>query len=279
MPELPEVELVARALDKLTTGRRILAAELLRPRLAPETAPAEFGRLLRQARIERVGRRGKHLLIELDEGLVLMVHLRMSGRFLYLPPEASLPKFTHAVFYLEDGQRLVFADQRHFGMMKLVARSRLYETKELRQLAPEPFSESFTPDYLHAALSRSRRTLKETLIDQRRVTGLGNIYAAEALFLARVNPFITASEFSKRRVPRLHRAILDIFTESLAHGAALEIDPENIDGSYYSGGGDAGGRWRVYDREGEPCPACKASIRRISQRGRSTYFCPRCQRR
>jgi formamidopyrimidine-DNA glycosylase len=108
MPELPEVELVARALDKLTGGQRILVAELLRPRLAPEQSPAKFARLLKGARIERVGRRGKHILIELDNGRVLIAHLRMTGRFLYLPTEAPLPKFTHAVFYLDSDRRLVF---------------------------------------------------------------------------------------------------------------------------------------------------------------------------
>lgn len=277
MPELPEVELVARALDKLTTGQRILSAKLLRPGLAPETSPAKFGRLLKGARIERVGRRGKHLLIELDDRYVLIVHLRMTGRFLYLPTQAPLPKFAHALFQLDGDRRLVFCDQRHFGMMKIVARSRLHETKELSALAPEPFSESFTVSYLHSALRRSRRTLKETLLDQRRVTGLGNIYAAEAMHTARVNPFIIASEFSLRRVPRLHRAILDTFSEALAHGSTLNVDPENIDGSYGGGGYEA--RWRVYDREGEPCLSCGSRIRRIAHAGRSTYFCPRCQRR
>jgi formamidopyrimidine-DNA glycosylase len=277
MPELPEVELVARSLAKLTTGRRILAAELLRPRLAPDTSPREFARMLKGARIESVGRRGKHILLMLDNDRVLIVHLRMTGRFLYLASDAPLPKFSHAVFYLDDERRLVFSDQRHFGMMKIVQRATLEETKELRSLAPEPFSALFTPAYLHAALSGSRRTLKETLLDQKKVTGLGNIYAAEVMFLARVNPFLPAAEVSKRRVPRLHRAILDIFRESLAHGSTLNIDPENIDGSYYSGGYE--GRWRVYDREGEPCQICSARIRRLAHAGRSTYFCPRCQRR
>lgn len=277
MPELPEVELVTRALDKLTKGQTILAAELLRPGLAPETSPKKFARLLKSARIERVARRGKHLLFMLDNDCVLIVHLRMTGRFLYLPLEAPLPKHAHAIFYLDGERRLVFDDQRHFGMMKIVKRAGLHEAKELRELAPEPFSDSFTPDYLHAALARSRRTLKETLLDQRRVTGLGNIYAAEVLFLARVNPFGLASSFSKRRVSRLHRAILDILTESLAHGSTTGVDPENIDGSYYGGGYE--GRWRVYDREGEPCLNCGASIRRLSHAGRSTYYCPRCQRR
>ena len=159
----------------------------------------------------------------------------------------------------------------------MLFRSQLYETKELRALAPEPFSDEFTPAYLHAALSRSRRTLKETLLDQTRITGLGNIYAAEVMFLARINPFARASEVSRRRVPRLHRAILEVLTESISHGSTLNVDPENIDGSYT--GGSYEGRWRVYDREDEPCTACGARIRRISHAGRSTYFCPRCQRR
>ncbi|MDT4896857.1 MAG: formamidopyrimidine-DNA glycosylase [Acidobacteriota bacterium] len=277
MPELPEVELVARALGRLVTGRRIVAAKLLRAGLAPETSPRSFARLLRGARIEAVGRRGKHILIRLDTERVLITHLRMTGRFLYLPVEAPLPKHTHAVFHLDNARRLVFTDQRHFGMMKIVAGSELDEAKELRELAPEPFSEEFTPDQLHAALSRSRRTLKETLLDQRRVLGLGNIYAAEVMFMARVNPFTVAAELTKRRVPRLHRAILDVLSESLAHGSTMNVDPENIDGSYY--GGNYEGHWRVYDREGEPCPTCKASIQRISHAGRSTFFCPRCQRR
>ncbi|MBA2502469.1 MAG: bifunctional DNA-formamidopyrimidine glycosylase/DNA-(apurinic or apyrimidinic site) lyase [Pyrinomonadaceae bacterium] len=277
MPELPEVELVASALREIIVGRRIIAAEILRARLIPSSTPEDFTRLLRGADIESVSRRGKHILIELDNALVLIVHLRMSGRFLLLPAEAMLPKFTHAIFYLDDNRRLVFSDQRHFGMMKIVPANELHSAKELRSLAPEPFSDEFTPAYLLRALSVSRRTLKETLLDQTKVTGLGNIYAAEAMFLARANPFIVASEFSARRVPRLHGAILDVFKESIRHGSTLNVDPQNIDGSYY--GGAYEGLWRVYDRENEPCIVCNAQVRRISHGGRSTYFCPRCQRR
>lgn len=277
MPELPEVELVARSLDRLITGQRIVRATLLRARLAPDTSPRAFAERLRGARIEEIGRRGKHILLMLDNARVLIVHLRMTGRFLYTSPDAPLPKHTHATFHLSDGRQLLFTDQRHFGMMKIVAASELYETRELRSLAPEPFSNEFTPDYLHRAISRSRRTLKETLLDQKRVLGLGNIYAAEVMFLARINPFITASELSKRRVPRLHRAILDVLSESLSHGSTMNVDPENIDGSYY--GGSYEDHWRVYDRENKPCPSCNAPIRRISHAGRSTFFCPRCQRR
>lgn len=277
MPELPEVELVTRALNAHLRDRTISSAELIRARLAPETGPEEFSAMLKGARIESVGRRGKHILINLSPSLVLITHLRMTGRFMLLPLKTELPKFTHALFQLDDGRRLAFTDQRHFGMMKLVRASELSETKELRALAPEPFSKEFTPDFLYEALQRSRRTLKETLIDQRKVTGLGNIYAAEAMFLARANPFQIASAFSRRRARLLHRAILDVLGEAIEHGSRQRVDPENIDGSYY-GGGNRGG-WRVYDRENEPCVNCGARIRRISHAGRSTYFCPRCQRR
>jgi formamidopyrimidine-DNA glycosylase len=276
MPELPEVELVARALDGLVAARRVVAAKLLRAGLAPDTPPALFARALRGRRIERVTRRGKHILFEFEGARVLIAHLRMTGRFTLHPPEAPLPKHTHAVFYLDDGRRLVFSDQRHFGMMKLVGAAELTDTKELRLLAPEPFSGDFTPLYRRATFARTRRTLKETLLDQRKVTGLGNIYAAEALFLARINPFGVAAELSPRRLPRLHRAILDVFNEAIAHGSTMNVDPENIEGSYYEGGFH--GRWRVYDREAEPCLQCRAPIRRLTHAGRSTYFCPRCQR-
>ena len=277
MPELPEVELVARALDRLLSGRRIMAAELRRERLAPETTPAEFARALKSAGILRVGRRGKHVLFELDNERVLITHLRMTGRFLLLPVEAPLPAHTHALFYLDDERRLAFSDQRHFGLMKYVAAGELHRTKELSALAPEPFSPEFTPRYLASALARSRRTLKETLLDQTKVTGLGNIYAAESLFLARANPFNASADFPARRITRLHGAILEVLRESIAHGSTMNVDPENIDGSYF--GGAYEGRWRVYDREGEACLDCRSTIRRLSHAGRSTYFCPRCQKR
>ena len=276
MPELPEVELVARSLDRLVGGLRIEAAKLIRPGLAPENTPREFARGLRGAKFEKVERRGKHILAKFDNGQILITHLRMTGRFLLLPARKALPKHTHALFRLGDGRRLAFTDQRHFGLMKVLPAARLADARELRGLAPEPFSEEFTPDYLAAVLARTRRTLKDVLLDQTKVTGLGNIYAAEVLHLARANPFSTASHLQRRQVRRLHQAILHVLGEALAHGSTMNVDPENIDGSYFGGGG-YNGRWRVYDREGEPCPKCKDPIRRITHAGRSTYFCARCQ--
>ncbi|MCA1618839.1 MAG: bifunctional DNA-formamidopyrimidine glycosylase/DNA-(apurinic or apyrimidinic site) lyase [Acidobacteria bacterium] len=277
MPELPEVELVARSLERLVGGRVFASAKLLRPGLAPENTPREFARRLRGARVERVGRRGKHILAEFDNGQVLITHLRMTGRFLLLPERGALPKHTHALFTLDEGRRLAFTDQRHFGLMKVVRAEHLAEARELRGLAPEPFSEEFTPDYLARALARTRRGLKDVLLDQAKVTGLGNIYAAEVLFLAGLDPFAPAAGLAPRRVARLHRAILDVLGEALAHGSTMNVDPEDIDGSYFGGGGFSG-RWRVYDREDEPCQTCGSAIARVSHAGRSTYFCPRCQR-
>lgn len=277
MPELPEVELVARSLDALVKSRKIIAAELLRERLAPENPPDEFAGRLKNALINFVHRRGKHILFDLDNKNTLIAHLRMSGRFQLLPIERDLPKFTHAIFYFEDETRLIFSDQRHFGLMKIVETENLHEAKEIKKLAPEPFSEDFNADYFRAVLKTSKKSLKEFLLDQTKVLGLGNIYAAEAMFLAKVDPQTPANEISVKKANVLLEKIRDVLSESIANGSTLNVDPENIDGSYYGGGYE--NHWRVYDRENEPCVNCGKLIVRLKQAGRSTYFCPRCQRK
>ena len=277
MPELPEVELVARSLEKFVAGRRIVAAELRRERLAPHNTPAEFAAKLAGVRVDRVGRRGKHLLFELDNAHTLMTHLRMTGRFMLLPVERALPKYAHAVFYLADDTRLVFEDQRHFGFMRVIETALLPETKELKTLAPEPFSDDFNPQYFRKVLKTSRRSLKEFLLDQTKVLGLGNIYASEAMFLAGVSPRVPAARLPGKKADLLFEKIREVLAESIAHGSTLNVDPENIDGSYYGGG--YADRWRVYDREMEGCVNCEEPITRIVQGGRSTYFCRRCQQK
>lgn len=275
MPELPEVELVTKSLDKLVRGQKIIAAELLRERLAPKTSPAEFAEKLKDTRIKRVWRRGKHILLELDNGKTLIVHLRMSGRFRLLPIERELPKFTHAIFYFADETRLIFSDQRHFGFMRIVETEKLNSAKEIKKLAPEPFGEEFNAKYFREVLKTSKKSIKEFLLDQTKVVGLGNIYAAEAMFLARVNPQIPANEISSVKANRLHKFIVEVLAESIAHGSTLNVNPENIDGSYYGGGYE--NHWRVYNRENEPCAVCETKIKRLKQGGRSSYFCPKCQ--
>lgn len=277
MPELPEVEHVVRALRRTVLGRQIVATEIHLPKLIAPTSRSVFNTRLKGSRISGLGRRGKFILIELDSGNVLVVHLRMTGKFLVLTPDESLPPHAHAVFYLDDERRLVFRDQRQFGVMKLVANSRLSKTKGISELAPEPFSDEFSVGYLKDTLARSRRTLKTLLLDQTKVLGLGNIYAAEALFRAGINPFKTASDLSARRVVRLHQAIRDVLRAAVSGSSTARINLENPNGFSY---GEAFGKvWQVYEREGQACFKCGARIRRLTHGGRSTYWCPRCQHR
>jgi len=277
MPELPEVELISRSLHSLVKGRTIVSAKLLRERLAPHTCPAKFAKQLRKATINSVLRRGKHILFDLTGGHTLIVHLRMSGRFSVLPAESEHSKFTHAVFELDDETKLVFDDQRHFGLMKVVKTTQLYQAKELNKLAPEPFSEDFSVEYLISALKASKRSLKEFLIDQTKVCGLGNIYACEAMFAAGVDPRKAGYRLSKSSAELLHSSIRAVLHEALSYAANRRIDPENLEGNYFSGGDDP--RWLVYDRENEPCLHCKSPILRLKQGGRSTYYCRKCQRK
>jgi formamidopyrimidine-DNA glycosylase len=293
MPELPEVEHVVRALRRVIVRRRIIAAEVLLPKLVLPDSPPAFSRKMKGSRIIGVRRRGKFILIDIDKakplahgrfastrrgsGSVLMVHLRMTGKFRYLTAEEQLPRYAHVIFYLDNDRRLVFCDQRQFGIMRLVPYSRLVRTKGIRELAPEPFSDDFNLAYLTKTLSRSQRTLKTLLLDQTKVLGLGNIYAAEALFRASVNPFKIATTLSSKRVERLHQAIREVLTDALSDSSTLRVNLEHPDGFSYGEAFES--FWQVYDREGEGCFKCGARIRRTAHGGRSTYWCPRCQRR
>ncbi|HEY6047197.1 MAG TPA: bifunctional DNA-formamidopyrimidine glycosylase/DNA-(apurinic or apyrimidinic site) lyase [Pyrinomonadaceae bacterium] len=292
MPELPEVEHVVRALRRVVVRRRILVTEVLLPKLVLPDSPSSFNRKLKGSRIIGVRRRGKFILIDIDKarplahgrfggtrrgsGSVLMVHLRMTGKFRYLTADEELPRYAHVIFYFDNDRRLVFCDQRQFGIMRLVPYARLAGAKGIRELAPEPFSDDFNLSYLKETLSRSQRTLKTLLLDQTKILGLGNIYAAEALFRASVNPFKVAATLSSKRVERLHQAIREVLTDALSDSSTLRVNLEHGESFSY---GEAFERfWQVYDREGEPCFKCGARIRRITQGGRSTYWCPRCQR-
>jgi formamidopyrimidine-DNA glycosylase len=276
MPELPEVEHVVRALRRSILGRRILAAEIKLPRLLVGSSPTSFKRKLRGARIDAVNRRGKYILIELDNQQVLLVHLRMTGKFLCIGADQLLPPYPHVVFYLDDDRRLVFCDMRQFGRMRLLPTQKLLALPQIETLAPEPLTDDFSLAYLLETLSKSRRSLKQLLLDQTRILGLGNIYASEALFLARISPLKPADSLSKKRALRLHEAIRGILQEAIDAGSTLRIDLTDGNGSYF---GTTERFWRVYERAGDPCVNCGTRIRRVVQSGRSTYFCPRCQRR
>jgi formamidopyrimidine-DNA glycosylase len=180
------------------------------------------------------------------------------------------------VLYLDDDRRLVFCDMRQFGRMRLLPAQKLSALPQIEALAPEPLTDDFSLAYFLETLSKSRRSLKQLLLDQTRILGLGNIYASEALFLARISPLKHAHSLSKHRASRLHQAIRDVLQEAIDAGSTLRIDLSDGDGSYF---GTTERFWRVYERAGETCVDCGTRIRRVVQGGRSTYFCPKCQRR
>jgi formamidopyrimidine-DNA glycosylase len=277
MPELPEVEHVVRALRRAIVGRTIVASQIHLPKLVAPRSVSSFNRTIRNSFISTVSRRGKFILIECRRPakplLILAVHLRMTGKFLYLGADDTLPKHSHAVFYLDNERRLVFRDQRQFGIMRLMPATELSSAKGIAELAPEPLSEDFSVDYLKEILGRSRRSLKTLLLDQTRVLGLGNIYAAEALFRARIDPFKPACELSARRVPPLYAAIREVLEFAVGHiRGSIDLAEE------FSYGAAFESFWQVYEREGEPCFKCGARIKRAVHGGRSTYWCPRCQK-
>jgi len=275
MPELPEVEIVTRRLHSLIAGKTIAKARLYRAGLSPENTPRQFQSLLKATTVREVTRRGKHILAHLSRNRTLITHLRMTGRFLYVAEDANHTTHTHAVIWFDDGMKLLFDDQRHFGLMMVVRTEELDRVKPLAKLAPEPFSNAFSPRYLHETLARSRQPIKLALLDQTKVVGLGNIYAAEALHRARIHPRLPADKLSRPRAESLHREIVAVLREAIANDAAFDVESGDLDTSY--------GRYenlaRVYEREGQPCHTCGKPIRRVTQGGRSTYFCPRCQRR
>ncbi|HEV7746905.1 MAG TPA: bifunctional DNA-formamidopyrimidine glycosylase/DNA-(apurinic or apyrimidinic site) lyase [Pyrinomonadaceae bacterium] len=275
MPELPEVEHVVRGLRRSVLGSTIVAAELNLPRLVSSPSAATFKRKLRNARIDAINRRGKYILFELNSSDVLLVHLRMTGKFLCIDNHEPLPAYAHVVFYLDDDRRLVFSDMRQFGRLRLLSAGKLPALPQIETLAPEPFTDGFSLEYFRETLSKSRRSLKQLLLDQTKILGLGNIYASEALFLARISPLKSADTLLKTRAVKLHQAIRDILDEAIAAGSTLRIDLTDRDSSYI---GTSERFWRVYERAGEPCVNCSTKIRRVVQGGRSTYYCPKCQR-
>ena len=277
MPELPEVEIVVRCLDSLLRDRTIESADLRRKLLAPRIRPREFNERLSAAKINFIHRRGKHILFDLDNGRTLITHLRMSGRFMLLDAEQEEPKFSHALFRLDQGERLIFQDQRHFGFMNIVNTKRLNETKELAKLAPEPFSENFNNVYLRRLVKSSTRNIKQLLLDQSKVCGVGNIYASEAMFIAGIKPTIRSNSITLKKVDLLRDAIVQVMNATLEIGSQITVDRSNIGGNIY--GPDADGEWLVYGREGKPCRKCSTPIARIVQGTRSTFFCRNCQRR
>lgn len=283
MPELPEVETVRRGLAPVMEGQVIARARVNRPDLRWPLPPG-LGARLTGRHVLTLRRRSKYLLADLSGGEVLLMHLGMSGRILisgdplarFVHGHPAPETHDHVVLDMETGARITFNDPRRFGAMDLFATSDETTHPLLRRLGPEPLGNSFSEAYLLAALARRRMPVKAALLDQRIVAGLGNIYACEALFRARISPRRRAANLGVTRVGRLVPAIRTVLTEAIAAGGSSLRDYRRADGEmgYFQHDFD------VYGRECAPCraPGCTAHIVRIVQSGRSSFYCPACQR-
>jgi formamidopyrimidine-DNA glycosylase len=286
MPELPEVETVRRGLEPALAGARLARVEARRRDLR-FPLPPRFARRLTGARVERLSRRAKYLLWELDSGETLIVHLGMTGRFEIEGADRSRPgafrqaashedKHAHVLFETDRGGRITFFDARRFGYMDLVPTAGLEESRWLRGLGPEPLGNGFNAARLAEAFAGKVQNVKASLLDQRIVAGLGNIYVCEALHRARISPSTPAGRISGRRLEVLVGAIREVLQEAIAAGGSTLRDYAGADGAL----GYFQHAFKVYGREDEPCvtPGCKGVVRRKVQAGRSTFYCGACQR-
>ena len=288
MPELPEVETVRRGLAPIMEGQSFAKVEVRRGDLR-WPLPRGFAQTLHGKTVEELGRRAKYLLADLSSGDVLMMHLGMSGSFRvgkdsapgkYYHGRSKSTAHDHVVFHMSNGATVTFNDPRRFGSMKLVSRAKLENEPLLRALGPEPLGNEFDAAMLAKACAGKKTSLKAALSDQRVVAGLGNIYVCEALFRARLSPKRRASTIADRhgkpneRAEKLVAAIKAVLMDAIEAGGSSLRDHRRADGSL----GDFQHNFKVYDREGEPCPDCKGKIKRIVQVGRSTFYCPSCQK-
>lgn len=273
MPELPEVETYLRDLEPLLRGVRVVSARITWPRTLAAPEPDEFLQRIAGRRFVSFARRGKYMVLGLDDGSSLIVHLRMTGRLSVEAQESVADGHVHALLLLEDGRQLHFRDPRKFGRIWLLADS----APLLDKLGPEPWDESFTPAALALRLSGRSAPIKALLLDQRLCAGIGNIYADEALFAAAIHPARAAGSLSGDEVSRLHAAILEVLGRAIKRGGSSLGQAST---NYLRPTGQAGGyqeEHQVFRRTGRPCPRCGAPIERILVAQRSTHFCPHCQ--
>ena len=281
MPELPEVETVRRGLAPAMEGHRIERAEVNRPDLR-WPLPERMAERLTGAKVERLRRRSKYILADLDTGESLLIHLGMSGRMLvsgvtfgeFHLDHPAPAKHDHVVLHMSGGGRVTFNDARRFGAMDLVLTDREAAHWLLAGLGPEPFGNDFNEEYLVEALKRRASPIKTALLDQHVVAGLGNIYVCEVLHRAGIDPRRQAKRISNARLASLVPIIREVLTEAIAAGGSSLRDHRQADGEL----GYFQHSFHVYDREDAPCMTCGTQIRRIVQSGRSTYFCPTCQK-
>jgi formamidopyrimidine-DNA glycosylase len=273
MPELPEVETIRTALEPVLTGRTLVRVQIFDPRLTRPVRPEAVAAALEGDRVSAVNRRGKYVVFALESGRHLLVHLGMTGSFRYRR-NGSLEDDPHrrAVVRLDDGSDVTYRDVRRFGTWSLLEPGELPAYLASR-LGPEPLETRFTAARLGGALEGRRAPVKAALLAQRTVAGVGNIYADEALWRARVHPCRPAGSLSESEIAALHRGVRDALRAGIARQGATLRDYRGPDGAT----GTMQEEFRVYGREGEPCPRCGTTIAKTRVGGRGTWFCPACQ--
>lgn len=265
MPELPEVETIARKLKPDLVGKRIISADLRWPRTLALPSPKKFKQQIKGQEIQDVRRRAKYLILQLSD-FSLLIHLRMSGDLIIKNSTIRAETHDRLIIKLSSGKSLVFNDTRKFGRVWLTA-----EPEEvLDKLGPEPLGADFTPQWLHAALHYKNRQLKPLLLDQTFLAGLGNIYTDEALHAAKLHPLVSSGSITAKQAEALHEAIHNVLNEGIRRNGA------SFDWVYR--GGEFQNYFRVYGREDKECPVCHTRIKRIIVGQRSTHYCPKCQK-
>jgi formamidopyrimidine-DNA glycosylase len=274
MPELPEVEVLRRTLASQMIGDTVETVEVRDRRLREPVSTATLRRLLGGRRLLEIGRRAKYLQLHFEGGSTLVVHLGMSGRLTLAPEAAAREPHEHAAFHLASGRKLRFRDPRRFGALFALPTAALATDRHFRSLGVEPLEPQFGGGVLEAAARTRQCAVKAMLMDAGVVVGVGNIYASEALFRAGIHPRRSVARVSRASWDRIAGSVVEVLEEAVAQGGTTLND-------FADALGEAGYfqvSLSVYDREGEPCVRCGAPIRRLRQLGRSTYYCPRCQR-
>lgn len=272
MPELPEVETVRCGLEKLVKNKVITHVKVIYPKIIVGDQQ-DFIQKLSGRKIKAIGRRGKFLLFNFNDGLTMVSHLRMEGKYFIRQVDQPLEKHTHVVFLLNDGQQLRYNDVRKFGRMQLVLTAALKQLPSLAKLGPEPLSPAFKVEDFAAALAKKNKAIKPALLDQTLVAGLGNIYADEVLWLSRIHPLTKCNQLKENEIKLLHAKIIQELTAAVkAGGTTIRTYTDAFENS-----GKFQFELHVYGREGKPCQRCGTTIKKIRVAQRGTHFCPQCQ--
>jgi len=275
MPELPEVETIRRQLAPALEGRRLDDVNVLDARWCDPAPPEAVEDAVRGRRVERLGRRGKYFIASLEDDVHLVIHLRMTGNLLLVDPGDEEPAHLRVRFILDSGGRLLFTDVRRFGTGVVLLGSDALEDYFSSRLGVEPLGPAFTADALRALARGRRAPVKAFLLTQERIAGVGNIYADEALFRARIHPLRPVGSLRPAQIEALRDAVVASLQDGIDSRGATIDDFRNADGAY----GTFQDRFLVHTREGEPCPRCGVRIRKMRAAGRGTYVCERCQPR